>query len=258
VLRDFQYTTIAKNDNFLIVYKHPGYSIGENTSKNDLLSILHNKFNNQYIQTIFHYQSYISGIVILVKNKQLCDEFRNLYGSQKMSFDFQCIAQRKNNVYGEITCDLPIAQHSSKDIMLISNKTGKKAHTKFSIIENINDSSLIYAETNYLRDDQILLHAYESGLYIYGDEKYAHLSVPTLESFKRKVKSNRKGDPAPLYHGPCVYLSKISITFPNDMLTKYLDALFGLPFEINKNIVSFSCEMPDKMKTFVKILKQWA
>lgn len=257
MLRYFQFKTIAKNDNLLIIYKYPGYSIGENTSENDLLPILHGKYKNQFLQTIFHYQSYISGIVILVKNKALCDEFRNLYGSQKISMEFKCITKRNNNIYGDIICDLPIAQHSSEDIMLISHKTGKKSQTKFSIIENINDFSLISAETNYLRDDQILLHAYESGFNIYGDEKYAHLSVPTLESFKRKVKNNRKGDPLPLYDGPCVYLSKISISFPDEMLSRYLDLLSGLEFEINKNVVTFSCEMPNKMKTFVKILKQW-
>lgn len=254
--RHLQYKTLSKNSNFLIIYKYPDYSIGIDNDANDLLQALHEKYKNQYIQTIFNYQSYLSGVVILVKNKYICDELRNLYGSQKITLEFQCISKNTNDIDNQQICNLPIAKHLQKDVMLISNQTGKKTQTQFTILENINNFSLISAKTNYLREDQILLHAYESGLSIYGDETYAKLPVPTLEYFKRRVKSNRKGKPMPLYNCPCVYLSKITIDFTDELLSRYIDLFSGLDYELNKNEITFSCEMPDKMQTFIKICKQ--
>ncbi len=200
---------ITDNPQYIIVEK-PN-NISSETILNKLpRTLLHSL--EQKLKLIYMLPSNIGGLLVIAKNKTVATNLRNEYGSYHFQLIFDIISQpstisKKNS----IICQLPIAKHRAKEIFLISSTTGKKSYTKFTFLKKIGKFEHWQARCSYLRNDQIQLHAYESGIHILGDEKYAHCSIPSFKKLKHNFKNNRKENNEFPYHGPAIYLSALKL-----------------------------------------------
>jgi len=66
---------------------------------------------------------------LCAKNKISHRTLRNLFGSEKIMFQFMLLARNNDQLAEEMACELPIAQHREFDYMIISHTTGKKSKT---------------------------------------------------------------------------------------------------------------------------------
>lgn len=144
--------------------------------------------NMTYPELVFNLPGYMSGILIITKNKESSAILRNQYGSDLITLKFDCLTHRNSQMPANqsITCSLPIAKHVNEDRMLISTRTGKKSKTTFSFVETITNIDHWTATTTFLRNDQILLHAYECDIPIVNDCKYSSTKPLELDKYFSK------------------------------------------------------------------------
>jgi 23S rRNA-/tRNA-specific pseudouridylate synthase len=135
-----------------------------------------------YPKEVFALDGEISGIFLVAKTKQSAAELRNFHGSQLFTFTFDLLTL-PSTLDKAVTCDLPIAKHSSRHAMVISHKTGKKSHTDFRFVENVGPYEHWQATTRFLRPHQTRLHAHECGLRIIGENLYASNGVNVTKKF---------------------------------------------------------------------------
>lgn len=229
---------LFESEDLIAIDKPDGYSsseilifFGENLTKN--------QFKNRNIfdpKNIFDLQSEISGILIFAKNKESSAKWRNYYGSQMLSMQFDVISCFSDAPKNEpIHCTLPIAKHCKEDRMLISSKTGKKSSTVFEFIENIGNFESWSATCRILRHDQIFLHAHECGIDIFNEVKYAEKTTGQY-TMPRSPKFEQKDDHWTKSYIP-IHLSSISFKTP----------------DITQTITS---PLPKKFQSLMKIFKK--
>lgn len=121
-----------------------------------------------------------SGPVVLTRDRVTRGRLRESYGSGRWTLAFLLLVRETAGAAGpgELTCDLPVARHRREPRSLVSHRTGKKACTRFRRVLQRGDLVLWEARTDFLRPDQIRLHAAELGLAVCGETVYG--TVPPL------------------------------------------------------------------------------
>ncbi|MDP0501911.1 MAG: hypothetical protein Q7P63_17600 [Verrucomicrobiota bacterium JB022] len=147
------------------------------------------------------------GAVVWSKTHAKAEELRNSYGSEQWTLRFELLAvsePRESSIF----CDLPVARHWQHAQAIVSHTSGKKTETRFDRVAKVGRYSLWIAETRFYRLDHICLHAYERGLRVLGDERYARSLVPMLSDLKRDYRPGRREE-LPLWHGPAMRLKEL-------------------------------------------------
>lgn len=156
--------------------------------------------------------------MIFAGSREQLAALRENYGSNRWQFRFLILA-RGGPREDEVSCDLPIALHSREDRSLVSHTTGKRATTRFRRLAANSGLQLWEAETNFLRSDQIRLHASEVGLRIAGENRYgqeAPLSRADLPGKRRPGGRSFILFPAPALHLSRLVIPLLGQTFPSD------------------------------------------
>ena len=176
-----------------------------------------------------------NGETITVHKCYLCN-LTYYYGSQMLSMQFDMVSCFSDVPKSKpIHCTLPITKHSKEDRMLISSKTGKKSSTVFEFIESIGNFERWSATCRILRHDQIFLHAYECGIDILNEVKYAEKTTGQY-TVPKPPKFEQKDDHWTNSYLP-IHLSSISFKTP----------------DITQTITS---PLPKKFHSLMKILSQ--
>lgn len=148
----------------------------------------------------------VSGLLLVGLNRAGVEQWRNAFGSMQLTFTYELIAATNPEQLDEIVCELPVARHKQKPLMLISNKTGKKSRTVFQRVAVRGAYTLWRATTNLPRVHQIRLHAMECGFAVPGEwlySKHAPLTWSMLEG-----KASKDGERA-ITSRPLVHLARI-------------------------------------------------
>ena len=164
-------------------------------------------------QLVFAPEAEISGLQIYAdKDSEALDLWKNTLGSALFRFRYTFLTRPVPNAAreSEITCSLPVAQHVSKPLALISHTTGKKSETHFRRVEMLSGFELWEAETAFPRFHQIRLHAKECGLPIVGDALYDGVPAPRVSELRPKKRLN-KGEDKPLYAPICLHLRAVEL-----------------------------------------------
>ncbi len=164
-------------------------------------------------QLVFAPESEISGIQIYAdKDSGALEIWKNTLGSALFKFRYVFLTRPlpKNSNEEAFACALPVAQHVSKPIALISNTTGKKSETVFRRLEKISGFEFWEAVTAFPRFHQIRLHARECSLPIVGDTLYGGVPAIRVSELRPKKRLN-KGEDKPLYAPICLHLASVSL-----------------------------------------------
>ena len=131
-----------------------------------------------------------SGPVVLARDRESRGRLRDSYGSGHWILRFLLLVREEAGSPGEdhLTCELPVARHRREPRSLVSHRTGKKARTRFRKLAEAGGLALWEASTDFLRPDQVRLHAAERGLAVCGETVYgqvAPLSRADLPAVRR-------------------------------------------------------------------------
>lgn len=164
-------------------------------------------------QIVFSPETEISGIQIYAdKDAAALDNWKNAIGSAHFTFRYVFLTRPLpgNTSDDAFACTLPVAQHVSKPLALVSNTTGKKSETHFRRIEKLKELELWEAKTAFPRFHQIRLHAQECGLPIVGDALYGGIPAIRVSELRPKKRLN-KGEDKALYAPICLHLASVSL-----------------------------------------------
>lgn len=155
----------------------------------------------------------MSGVALFAKNGAANEFLLNALGSGQMRFVFRFLAAKGSNVPDSFECDLPLARHHTKALVLVSSTTGKKSRTTFRKIGDAGPFAWWEAESDFPRIHQVRVHAHESGLRIVGDTLYSREPLPFLSRYKRDFDPGKNKEEQPLCDQMCLHL--YSVSFPD-------------------------------------------
>jgi 23S rRNA-/tRNA-specific pseudouridylate synthase len=205
----------------------------------------------QPLQTVYNADPSASGVACFTWGQEAPERWRNAFGSSLLSFEF-CFVAEGNATSDTFTCDLPLAPHFHEPRMVVSHQTGKKTTTHFRQLERFGRYSLWEATCDYLRLDQILLHALESGLTILGESKYTQSAPLYLSSLKgRRYRGNTEKE-EPLYAFPAIHLQRLRL--PAESSGSGDSESSNTPPESDSRILEAS--LPSRMQNLIKQLRK--
>lgn len=164
-------------------------------------------------QLVFAPETEISGLQIYAdKDSDTLEIWKNTFGSALFTFRYVFLTHPLpgNSDEAAFACTLPVAQHVSKPLALVSNTTGKKSETVFRRLEKISGFELWEAQTSFPRFHQIRLHAQECGLPVVGDTLYGGAPAIRVSELRPKKRLN-KGEDKALYAPICLHLASVSL-----------------------------------------------
>lgn len=170
---------------------------------------------DEHARAIFQTEPHMPGLTLFAKNAEAGAFWSNACGSDQFTFTVRFLSAKAPAGAETLVCDLPIARHGGREQrMLVSHRTGKKTETTFSCIGRWGHYSLWEGKTSFLRVNQIPLHAFEVGLAVVGDRRYADEAQLYLSQIKRNFRPKRDTRETPLYDGTAMYLASIEFPMP--------------------------------------------
>ena len=204
-------------------------------SSHALLESLRKEHPLGYFAPVYNLDDGLSGPLLVGKNQQMTEQLRNTYGSNQFSFVFYCWGKAHTLCPDSWTCDLAIAWDSIKN-RAYPSKDGKKSATQFTVQKRWGKFLLLECHTNYLRRQQLQIHAHFSYFDILGDDLWC--SGPNyiyLEDFKTFVKNpNRK----PITSGLHLHLAQVK-------------------FPLNGSLIEVNLQLPKSWARIEKFLKKY-
>jgi len=165
---------------------------------------------------VYRLDAELSGSLVYAKTEAWEEVLRNAFGSRQLVFKYHFLATTESEER-ERFCDLPIAQHSQGEQMLVSHKTGKKCDTRFRYLRSFGRYQLWEAETSDFRMHQLRLHAAERDLDIVGETLYSQGESIFLSMIKRGYRRNR-GAERPIYDQLAAHLVSVDFNIPDRKL----------------------------------------
>jgi len=172
--------------------------------------LVRNAIGPEGLFAVYNLEPEVAGPVVLTRDPATGEAMRNAFGSARWRFRFELIARAQTGER-ELLCNLPLARHREKPVMVVSHQTGKKTATQFRRKEDFGDWSLWEAETDYHRFHQIRVHAAESGLKIPGDTVYGHEPLLYFSRLKRGFRNSQTREERPMYDGPALCLKEVEL-----------------------------------------------
>lgn len=159
---------------------------------------------------IAHIDPELSGVALLGVNAAAVAHWRNVFGSRQLGFHFRFLAQDTEGGDDTFACDLPLAVHDEKSLVLVTHTQGKAAVTRFARGEKAGAFYWWNAFTDFLRPHQIRVHAAECGLRIVGETVYGQgAPEPLLSALKGRFKN--RAEEKPLYGALCLHLADVTL-----------------------------------------------
>ncbi len=146
--------------------------------------------SGQRARSVFFLESGIFGASLITLTEEAKTFWRNAWGSSLIRLTFRFYT--KLSGVESATCDLPLIwRRADGGKMQVSHRHGKKCETRFLKIRDFEalGISCWEAETSYLRPNQIMVHAMETGVPVFGDAEV----VGTQPYFPPPARSPRRG-----------------------------------------------------------------
>ena len=151
---------------------HPSFGHHEDTLANGLMFLMKKRgWDNFIIHPVNRIDRDTSGVVIFAKNKfahgRVSLEMEN--GNFKRFYNAVCIGtfEKKEDII-----DLPIDRKENSLITRVVNDAGQRAITKYRVIKENNELSMLFLELFTGRTHQIRVHLSHIGHPIWGDTLY--------------------------------------------------------------------------------------
>lgn len=113
-----------------------------------------------------------SGVILLAKTKPVLMQLADLFGAEKPVKEYLALVQG-SPIEEEFEIDAKLSPHPVRpDLMRVDSRNGKKALTRFRVLEKFAHHTLVQCRPLTGRTDQIRIHLRHAGVPIVGDELY--------------------------------------------------------------------------------------
>ncbi len=159
---------VVEKDPFMVV--HPTKGHANNTLANGLIKLFENKQIKSKIRFVNRLDMDTSGILIIAKNGYCHSILSKDDAMHDMKKQYKAIVKgHMKNKEGVI--DLPIG-HNDGDINRIVSKDGQRAVTRYKVLQELKDASLLEISLETGRTHQIRVHFSHIGHALLGDGLY--------------------------------------------------------------------------------------
>ncbi|UXX79568.1 pseudouridine synthase [Reichenbachiella carrageenanivorans] len=226
---------VYDDENYTIINKPSLLSTLEDRNDGDNVLSLFRAINSEY-QVCHRLDKETSGALLLSKNEEA-------YKSAAMQFQERTVekvyhALVKGRFMNEvIQVDVPLRTSGSGRV-ICDKRNGKEAVTIFRAKEFFKDYTLIEAKLLTGRTHQIRVHLSYLNFPICGDRLYGGEPI-FLSSMKKGFKRKEEFEERPLFDRVALHSYSIKLT------------------NVNKNIISKSCDYPKDMEVIMKKLNKF-
>jgi len=170
------------------------------------------KRNTCYFGFAYRVDFETSGITLFCKSNEACQKIGNLLGANEEQREFHCL------VHGvpkeeSFEVDAKIGWVPGRPEIMKAGKRGKRARTRFELVERFAGISLLKCLPDTDRKHQIRAHLQHAGMPLVGDAFYGgHLLL--LSKIKRNYRPRRDGTEQALLDRAALHYSRLSFTHP--------------------------------------------
>lgn len=213
---------IIHEDEYLVVVSKPSglLSIQDRYKENTphLKAFLLEKYSEIY--TVHRLDRDTSGIMIFAKDAKTHKFLSQQFSSREVRKIYWAFVKGKP-MFEEGVIDIPILNDIKNSGMMLPHPDGKPAETKFRILENYGNISLLEFFPITGRTHQIRVHSKYLGCPLLIDEIYTQESNFFLSSIKRKYQVSKFENEQPLISRLTLHAKNIEFMHPNGHLTKF-------------------------------------
>ena len=180
-----------------------------------------------------------SGVILLAKNKPALVALANLFGSEKPVQQYLALAQGRP-LEDRFEVEAKLAPHPvNTGWMRVDPKHGKKARTRFAVLEKFSGWTLLQCEPLTGRTHQIRVHLRHAGLPVVGDELYGGKPL-WLSRLKRSYRLKPGREERPLLARVALHAESLRLAHP----------VTGAP-------LALAAPWPKDLKVAVKYLREF-
>ncbi|MEW6160345.1 MAG: pseudouridine synthase [Verrucomicrobiota bacterium] len=181
-----------------------------------------------------------SGVLLLAKSKPVLVDLANQFGSEKPVKVYAALAQG-NAPIEQFEVDLKLAPHPIKvGLMRPDAKHGKKAKTRFEVVESFSSYTLLKCQPLTGRTHQIRAHLKARGMPIVADLLYGGRPL-LLSKLKRDYRLKPGQEEKPLIGRVALHAESLNLTHP-----------------VLRSPVHIVAPWPNDLKVAVKYLRRFA
>ena len=196
------------DNNYLVINKKRGISVHGGTKNYIGIIDLARKKYGKEIDLCHRLDKDTTGCLVLAKNKKSVKHFNESLKNQNISKNYSAIL--KGNLMNDINVDMPIYKNDSNKL--------KSSTSKFKIVKEINNCTLVDIQIFTGRTHQIRIHASSIGHPVLFDNKYGD------KEFNKLFKTKNQKD---------IMLHSRSIIF-KDMNSKLIKINSDIPSKFNE------------------------
>jgi len=193
-----------------------------------------------YLCNAHRLDSAASGVILLAKSKPVLVKLADLIGSRQPVRRFLALvhgrpAENQFQVNAKLAPRLDAA-----GVLRVDPRTGKRAETRFTVLERFADQTLLQCEPLTDRPHQIRAHLCNSGLRVVGDELYGGKPL-WLSRLKRDYRLKPGREERPLLARPALHAEQLS-----------------LPHPITETPLNITAPWPKDLRVAVKYLREFS
>ncbi|SMD33008.1 23S rRNA pseudouridine955/2504/2580 synthase [Reichenbachiella faecimaris] len=226
---------VYDDDDYTIINKPPHLSTLEDRNDSANVLSLFRALDNNY-QVCHRLDKETSGALLLAKNDQAYKVAALQFQEREVEKVYHALVKGRfmNEV---IQVDVPLRTSGSGRV-ICDKRSGKEAVTLLRPKQFFKDYTLVEAKPVTGRTHQIRVHLAYLNFPICGDDLYGGEPI-FLSSIKKGFKSKREHEERPLFSRVGLHAHSIKLT------------------NVNKNIISHSCNYPKDMKVIIEKLNKF-
>jgi 23S rRNA pseudouridine1911/1915/1917 synthase len=194
----------------------------------------------KYLMPAHRLDSETSGVLLLTKSKTALVLLANLFGAETPSLQYIALVQGAPREE-EFEVEMKIGPHPMKaGLMRVDPKHGKRARTRFRVLERFSLQALLQCEPQTARPHQVRVHLRHIGCPIVADALYGGRPL-FLSQLKRDYRPKQTQPERPLIGRVALHLEQLRIPHP-----------------ITAETLTLTAPWPKDLKVGVKYLRRFA
>jgi RluA family pseudouridine synthase len=252
--REFWELSVLYEDQYLLAIDKPsGLATSPdryNPDRPSLLKLLHagiaeakpwaRERNLAYLMNAHRLDEETSGIILLAKSKPVLVELVDLFGAEKPCKKYLALV-RGSPLETRFEVEAKIAPHPAKiGLFHVNPKLGKRATTRFGVVEKFSQVALMECEPLTDRTHQIRIHLKYAQLPLVGDQLYGGKPL-LLSRIKPVYRLKPQQSERPLLARAALHLQEMTLQHP-----------------MTHNLLNINAPCPKDLTVALKYLRKYA
>jgi 23S rRNA pseudouridine955/2504/2580 synthase len=183
---------LVETKQFMVINKPSGIAVhgGSGLSFGVIEAFRSLRPKEKFLELVHRIDRDTSGCLLIAKRRSFLIHFQNQLRHRKMNKEYIAVVSgRWPKGQMRVNVALKKTERSSGERIVLVDKEGKPSETRFTLLEELGDYSLIQAKPVTGRTHQIRVHARHCHCPLLGDEKYSDLQSDQVTLQRLKIKT---------------------------------------------------------------------